>query len=139
MTSQRFVLRRMHGVFHQLARCCHFAGQCLKENELPPPFVGRSLFLYACIVPFYCQTPLGVFAYFNDSFFNSIEFFLNLFIHSLRVHAFPKSICLKVNVIALLEFEQWSYVNSQCNCRLRNKIEGEEAVILFFIISPAKD
>ena len=77
-TSQRFVQRLMHGVFHQLARCCHFAGHCLKENELPP-FVGRSLFLYACVVPFSCQRPLGVSAYFND-FLCLIQFFFYLFI-----------------------------------------------------------
>ena len=42
-TSHGFVQRRMRGVFHQLARCCHFAGHCLKKNELPS-FVGRVFF-----------------------------------------------------------------------------------------------
>ena len=63
----------MRGVFHQLARCCHFAGHCPKENELPP-FVRSSLFLYACVVLFSSQRPLGVSACFNNFlFFNSIK------------------------------------------------------------------
>ena len=36
----------------------------LKENELSP-FVGSSLFLYACVAPFSCQRLLGVSAYSN--------------------------------------------------------------------------
>ena len=66
----------------QLARCCHSAGDCWKKNYLPP-FVGRSLFLYACVVPFSCQRPLGVSAYFNHFLFLiQLNFFLNLFNHS---------------------------------------------------------
>ena len=57
----------------------------LKENELPP-FVGRSLFLYACVAPFSCQKPLGVSVYFNNFLF-LIQFwflFICLFIYSLH-------------------------------------------------------
>ena len=64
-TSQCFVQRQMRGVFQQLARCCRFAGHCLKDNELPP-FVGRSLSLYVCVVPFPYQGLLGVSAYLNN-------------------------------------------------------------------------
>ena len=67
----------MHGACHQLARCCHFAGHCLKENELRP-LVGRSLFLYACVIPFSCQRPLGVSGYFyNFLFLIQLKFFKN--------------------------------------------------------------
>ena len=85
-TSQCFIQRRMRGIFHQLARCCHFTTHCLKENELPP-FVGKSLFLYACIAPCSCQRPLGVSEYFDNFLFliQFFFFFFNLFIHSLHV------------------------------------------------------
>ena len=89
-TSQRFVQRRMRGIFHQLARCCHFAGHCLKENQ-PPPFVGRSLFSYACVIPFSCQKPLGVSAYFNNfSFLIQFNCFF-IFIYSFPTFCFYSS------------------------------------------------
>ena len=58
----------MRGVCHQLARCCHFAGHCWKRMSFLL-FVGRSIFLYACVAPFSCQRPLGVTAYFNNFLF----------------------------------------------------------------------
>ena len=96
-TSQRFVQRQMRGVFHQLARCCGFAGHCLKENELPP-FVGRSLFLYACVVPFSCQRPLGVSAYFNN-FLCLIQFyfFKIRFFHSYKLFNSVETIAINMN------------------------------------------
>ena len=81
-TSQRFVQWRMCGVFHQLARCFPFSGHYLKESE-PPPLVRRSLFLYACVIPFSYQRPLGVSAYFNNFLFLiQFKFKKKLFIHS---------------------------------------------------------
>ena len=45
------------------------------------PLLGGPLFLYACVVPFSCQRPLGVSAYFNSFLFLiQLFFFSNLFI-----------------------------------------------------------
>ena len=82
-TSQCVVQRRTCGIYHLLTRCCHFAGHCWKESE-PPPLVGRSLFLYACVIPFSCQRPLGVSVYSNNFLF-LIQFECFFFIHSLQI------------------------------------------------------
>ena len=45
--SQHFVQRRMRDVFHQLTRCCHFAGHCLKEMSLLLLSGGPFFFTHA--------------------------------------------------------------------------------------------
>ena len=66
-TCQRVVQRRTRGV-PLVSKVLSLRWSLLKESE-PPPFVGGSLFLYACVAPFTCQRPLGVSAYFNNFLF----------------------------------------------------------------------
>ena len=83
-TSQPVVYRRMHGVFKQLARCFHFSGHCLKENELLS-FVGGPFFFMHTLSLFPVRD-LWEFLHILIIFFFLIQFkiFFHLFIHSLH-------------------------------------------------------
>ena len=57
-----------------------------KKKKACSPLSRRCLFLYACIISFSCQGPLGVSAYLSFPFFLIKFKFFYLFIHSLHIH-----------------------------------------------------
>ena len=71
----------------------------LAEREWVSSFCQEVFFIYACVVPFSCQRPLGVSAYFNNflCLIQFIYFLIYLFIHSLQV------------LLTLIAWFQWAF------------------------------
>ena len=116
---------------------CQIAGHCLKEKESLLPFVKRlPFFLYACVIPFSCQRPLGVSANLSFSFF-FLKFNLNfiyLFIRSLHSHLGAGNLSIVVSDEKARNEEQNSTNSMKRKSSVLNDVRGTQ--IILFLRTP---